>query len=99
MTNVKKEALPTHGGLSPSAAVFLFANRRSSLAFWLGSGVVIIGVVFHLPMFWMARLSGFVLAGMPMDAGMLLGMGLIIGGVAATAYCLLRKNSVPPATD
>ena len=99
MTNVKKEALPTHGGLSPSAAVFLFADRRSSLAFWLGSAVVSIGVVLHLPMFWMARHSGFVLAGMPMDAGMLLGMGLIIGGIAATAYGLLPKNSVAPATD
>ena len=82
-----------------SAGVFLFADRRSSLAFWLGSAVVSIGVALHLPMFWMARHSGFVLAGMPMDAAMLLGMGLIIGGIAATAYGLLPKNSVAPATD
>ena len=91
--------MPTHSGLSPSAGVFLFADRRSSLAFWLGSAVVSIGVALHLPMFWMARHSGFILAGMPMGAAMLLGMGLIIGGIAATAYGLLPKNSAAPAAD
>src|SRR5258708_32487907 len=82
-----------------SGGVFLFADRRSSLAFWIGSAVVSIGVVLHLPMFWMARHSGFILAGMPMDAGMLLGMGLIIGGIAATAYGLLPNKSLAPAAD
>ncbi len=75
------------------SGVFLFADRRSALAFWLGSAVVSVGVLLHLPMFWMARHAHFVLAGMPMDAAMLLGMGLIIGGIAATAYGLLPKNS------
>lgn len=82
-----------------SAGVFLFADRRSTLAFWMGSAVVSIGVILHLPMFWMARHSGFILAGMPMDGGMLLGMGLIVGGIAATAYGLLPKNSVALAGD
>jgi len=31
--------------------LFLFADRRSALAFWLGSVVVSIGVILHLPMF------------------------------------------------
>ena len=71
--------------ISPSAGVFLFADRRSTLAFWTGSAVVSIGVILHLPMFWMARHSGFILAGMPMDGGMLLGMALIVGGIALWA--------------
>jgi putative MFS transporter len=50
------------------------------------------GVLLHLPMFWMARGMGFRLAGMPMDPGMIFGMGLIIGGVAIAAYGLLPKN-------
>jgi putative MFS transporter len=40
-------------------------------------------------MFWMGRTIHFRLAGMPMDDGMLAGMGLIIAGVVITAYGLL----------
>jgi putative MFS transporter len=84
---------------SARAGVFLFADRRSTLAFWIGSAVVSIGVTLHLPMFWMARRSGFVLAGMPMDASMLLGMALIVGGIAATAYGLLPRNAAARDPD
>ncbi len=45
-------------------------------------------------MFLMGRDVHYRLAGMPMDTGMLIGMGLIIGGTAATAYGLL-----PPRRD
>ena len=69
--------------------MFLFSERRNSLAFWFGSGVVSIGVLLHLPMFWMGRTMGFKLAGMPMDSGMLLGMALIVGGILAAGYGLL----------
>ena len=44
----------------------MFADRRSALAFWFGSAIVATGVALHLPMFWMARNSGFILAGMPL---------------------------------
>ncbi len=74
--------------------LFLFADRRSALAFWLGSVVVSIGVILHLPMFWMARHSGFILAGMPMDAGMLLGMALIVAGIVLAGYGLLPNRTV-----
>src|SRR5579884_2989167 len=67
----------------------LFTSRRKSLAFWCGSAMVAAGVVLHLPMFWMGRTIHFRLAGMPMDDGMLAGMGLIIAGVVITAYGLL----------
>lgn len=53
---------------------------------------VTIGVLLHLPMFWMGHNNGFVLAGMPMDPGMIFGMYLIIAGVGAEAYGLLPGN-------
>lgn len=75
-------------------ALFQFSERRSALLFWFGSVIVSVGVLLHLPMFWMARSSGFLLAGMPMDPGMLLGMALIVGGIVAAGYGLL-PNSAP----
>lgn len=54
--------------------------------------MVAAGVILHLPMFWMGRLTGFRLAGMPMTPGMLAGMGLIFFGVAAAAYGLLPSG-------
>jgi putative MFS transporter len=70
----------------------LFAQWHNALAFWCGSIMVAIGVALHLPMFWMGRNIGFKLAGMPMDRGMLVGMGLIILGVALAAYGLLPRR-------
>jgi putative MFS transporter len=69
----------------------MFAERRSALVFFLGSAVVTVGVLLHLPMFLMARDMGFVLAGMPMDPGMIVGMVLIVLGIAAAAYGLLPR--------
>jgi putative MFS transporter len=73
-------------------SLFMFAERRNAFAFWLGSAIVTAGVLLHLPMFWMARSMGFVLAGMPMDPGMTLGMALIILGIAAASYGLLPRS-------
>lgn len=67
----------------------LFAGPRHKLSFWLGSLMVAAGVLLHLPMFWMGRTTHFRLAGMPMDTGMLIGMFLIVSGVAAAAFGLL----------
>lgn len=80
-----------------SSGVFAFSARRNAVAFWVGSAVVSVGVVLHVPMFWMARHSGFVLAGMPMDPGMLAGMALIVGGIVAAGYGLLPN--VAPSGD
>jgi len=71
----------------------LFAERRNALAFWLGSAIVAIGVLLHLPMFWMARDMGFMLAGMPMDTDMLWGMALIVAGIGLAGYGLLPKGA------
>ena len=52
----------------------VFLDRRGVWAFGLGCVAVTIGVLLHLPMFWMGHNNGFVLAGMPMDPGMIFGM-------------------------
>jgi MFS transporter, putative metabolite:H+ symporter len=70
----------------------LFATWRSMLAFWGGSLIVTAGVVLHFPMLWMGRKTGFRLAGMPMDSGMRIGMGLIVAGIIAAAYGLLPRH-------
>ncbi len=72
--------------------LFMFADRRSALAFWLGSLFVVGGVLLHLPMFIMAHALHYRLAGMPMGADMLWGMALIVGGAAAAAYGLQPKR-------
>jgi putative MFS transporter len=68
-------------------------NRRNTMAFWVGCVLVTIGVMLHLPMFVMARNSGFVLAHMPMDAGMLLGMAAIVCGYGFAGFGLLPRAS------
>lgn len=75
----------------------LFASPAKRAAFWLGSAMVAAGVALHLPMFWMGRLTGWRLVGMPMDNGMLAGMALIVAGIVAAAFGLLpaRNHKVP----
>jgi putative MFS transporter len=81
-------------GRKRTSSVFLFTDRRSAFAFWFGSFIVSVGVALHLPMFWMARDSGFILAGMAMDFSMLLGMAMIVGGIAAAGYGLLPNRDL-----
>ena len=71
--------------------LFMFADRRNAPLFWLGSVLVVVGVLLHIPMFLMAREMHYMLAGMPMDTGMLWGMAFIIGGCAAAMYGLRPK--------
>jgi putative MFS transporter len=73
--------------------LFMFADRKSTPAFWLGSLFVVIGVLLHIPMFLMARQMHYMLAGMPMGTGMLWGMAFIIGGAAAAAWGLQPKEA------
>ncbi len=49
-------------------------------------------------MFLMGRSTHYRLAGMPMDTGMLIGMGLIVAGFAAAAYGLLPRRQVAGMT-
>src|SRR5580692_986457 len=73
--------------------LFMFGERRNAFAFWFGSAIVTVGVLLHLPMFWMSRDMGFMLAGMPMDPGMIAGMALIVLGIAFAGYGLLPKTA------
>jgi MFS transporter, putative metabolite:H+ symporter len=73
--------------------LFKFSDRRSAPAFWLGSLFVVTGVLLHIPMLLMVRQMHFMLAGMPMGAGMLWGMAFILGGGMAAAYGLRPKEA------
>ncbi len=61
-------------------------------AFWAGVVAVIAGVTLHLPMYVEARDMGFRLAGMPLGAGMIAGMVLIVAGLAATFWGLIPRD-------
>jgi putative MFS transporter len=67
-------------------------DRTKGAAFAAGSFAITLGVVLHLPMFWMGRHDGFRMVGMAMDSGMIAGMGLIVAGVALAAWGLLPRN-------
>jgi putative MFS transporter len=74
------------------SSTFYFTERRSAFAFSLGSALVALGALLHLPMYWMGRFNHFVLAGMPMDPAMYWGMATILVGVGVAAYGLLPKS-------
>ena len=79
------------------------SDRRGVGAFLLGCSAVTAGVILHLPMFIASRAMGYRMAGMPMETGMLIGMALIVGGVAISAYGLLptrirEQRAVPNVT-
>jgi putative MFS transporter len=71
----------------------VFLDRRGVWAFALGCIAVTIGVLLHIPMFWMGHNNHFILYGMPMDPSMIFGMYLIIAGVIAACYGLLPSKS------
>jgi putative MFS transporter len=68
------------------------SDRRGLWAFVLGVIAVTAGVLMHLPMFLMGRMTHFRLYGMPMGNEMIAGMAAIILGFAIAAYGLLPKN-------
>ncbi|HVH38271.1 MAG TPA: MFS transporter [Sphingomicrobium sp.] len=67
-------------------------DRRGIGAFVAGVVLVTAGVLLHAPMLWMARAMGYRLSGMPMDGGMIAGMGMIVAGVGIAAYGLLPRE-------
>ncbi|MDQ6684179.1 MAG: MFS transporter [Pseudomonadota bacterium] len=77
-----------------SGSARVLADRRHLAAFVAGCIAVTIGVLLHLPMFWMGRDIGFRLADMPMDDEMLWGMALIVAGIVVAGYGLLPRQPV-----
>ena len=63
------------------------------VAFWFGVVTVTAGVLMHIPMYLHGRHNGYRLAGMPMDAGMLMGMVAIVVGLVASLYGLYPGRS------
>jgi putative MFS transporter len=61
-------------------------------AFWFGAVATTVGVLLHLPMYIGARQMGYRLAGMPIDTPMMIGMFLIVVGLAATFYGLFPQS-------
>src|SRR6266516_4183416 len=62
-------------------------------AFWLGVSAVTIGVIMHMPFYFSARHDHYLLVGKRPDAAMWFGMGLILIGLASTAYGLFPRLS------
>ena len=69
------------------------AARRRRFAFWLGSGLTVVGVALHLPMYFEAADMHYRLVGMPMSTGMTVGMIAIIVGLALSGYGLLPRRA------
>jgi putative MFS transporter len=69
------------------------------LAFWCGTLAIVAGVLAHIPMFICASHMGYRMAGMQMDAMMLLGMALIPAGLLMAAYGLMPRMSGLRARD
>ena len=67
------------------------SDRQATWAFALGCVAVTIGVVMHIPMFWMGRMTHWQMVGMSMDAWMLAGMAMIPAGVLLSSYGLMPR--------
>ncbi len=65
--------------------------RREPVA-WAGAAAVTAGVLLHLPMYLDAADRDYRLVGMSVDVPMIVGMVLIVVGLAATAYGLLPRR-------
>lgn len=77
--------------LAPKPERVSIIGERAPI-FWGACLAIAAGVLLHLPMLAMAHQMGNHLAGMPMDTGMWIGMGLIILGVPAAIYGALPKH-------
>ena len=59
------------------------------VAFWVATACCTVGVLLHLPMYYDARSMGYQMSGMTPDAPMILGMALILAGLAIAVYALV----------
>ncbi len=60
--------------------------------YWIGVLAVTAGVILHLPMYFEGRDMGFRLVGMPVALPMIVGMVLIVTGLAATVWGVLPRD-------
>ncbi len=71
---------------------------RQPAAFWVGSLLVLAGVLAHLPMFWMGRHTHWQMVGMPMTGIMWAGMASIPLGLVLAGLGLLPRRRAPHST-
>ncbi|HEY1920985.1 MAG TPA: MFS transporter [Streptosporangiaceae bacterium] len=64
---------------------------RNAPVFWAGAAACTAGVLLHLPMYIDSRMDGYRMVGMQPDPAMLVGMALIVVGLAMTIYGLIPK--------
>lgn len=78
------------GGVCPPGSIQSRSQASFShpLSFWSGTAAVTVGVLLQLPMYFGAQQHHYVLNGMPMDPEMLVGMALMIAGLAAVVHGL-----------
>ena len=81
--------------MRPQAAGRVSIIGERAPIFWGACLAISVGVALHLPMLSMAHQMGNHLAGMPMDAGMWVGMALIMLGVPLACYGALPKHRAP----
>lgn len=74
--------------MEPTDRGTTFGHRGAFLA---GVVAVVAGVILHLPMYLEARAVGYRLVGMPLEAPMVIGMVLIVVGLAATIWGLIPR--------
>lgn len=67
------------------------ANHRT-IAFWAGCVAVSVGVLLHMPMYLQSLSGGHHMSDMPIGADMILGMALIVFGVAAACFGALPER-------
>src|SRR5215472_2251934 len=79
---------------APAISTYMFGDRRSTVVFAVGCVLVTLGVVLHLPMYWMGKDNGFTLSGMPIEPEMYVGMALIVAGIIAAGYGLLPNTNI-----
>jgi putative MFS transporter len=66
--------------------------RYRQTAFWAGCAAVTAGVLLHMPMYVESLSGGHHMSDMPVGADMILGMGLIVLGVAAACFGALPAH-------
>jgi MFS transporter, putative metabolite:H+ symporter len=97
--NRRKARASQHGlqrpktGASPIGGVGIGIELHHPIAFWLGSIMMITGVLLHLPDFISMESMGYRMAGMPMSTIMLTGMVLILFGLPLATYGLIPHLS------
>jgi putative MFS transporter len=77
-----------------AARASTFRGFEHPVAFWTGALACTVGVALHLPMYFGASDMHYKLSGMTPDAPMVVGMVLILVGLAVSLYGILPKRGV-----